>query len=202
MNGHETEVKFYVRDLKMMESRLLELKARLIQPRIHEINFRYDLPDGSLRANGCVLRLRHDTNAILTYKGPSSLIDGVFSRTELETTIGDLETAQGILKALGYVQILIYEKYRAIYEINEYRIMLDELPYGSFVEIEGSDAANIRKMALHMGLDFESAVGAGYARIFENYKLKYGFPSNDLTFDAFHGKKPSPEELNMRAADE
>ena len=63
------------------------------------------LPDGSLRAKGHVLRLRRDTNTILTYKGPSNMVDGVFSRTELETTIGDLETAQRILEALGYVQI-------------------------------------------------------------------------------------------------
>ena len=201
MNEQETEVKFYVRSLKKIELRLLELKAQLIQPRIHEINFRYDLPDGSLRAKGQVLRLRRDTNAILTYKGPSDIIDGVFSRKELETTIGDLETAQRIFKALGYVQILIYEKYRAVYEINDCHIMLDELPYGDFVEIEGSDVSSIRKMALQIELEFESAVGAGYARIFENYNSKYGFPPSDLTFDALRGKKPSPEELNVRPAD-
>ena len=201
MNEQETEVKFYVRSLKKIELRLLELKAQLIQPRIHEINFRYDLPDGSLRAKGQVLRLRRDTNAILTYKGPSDIIDGVFSRKELETTIGDLETAQRIFKALGYVQILIYEKYRAVYEINDCHIMLDELPYGDFVEIEGSDVSSIRKMALQIELEFESAVGAGYARIFENYNSKYGFPPSDLTFDALRGKKPRPEELTVRPAD-
>ncbi len=201
MNEQETEVKFYVRNLKKIELRLHDLKAQLIQPRVHEINYRYDTPDGSLRAKAQVLRLRHDTNAILTYKGPSSIIDGVFSRTELETTIGDLETAQRVLEALGYVQILIYEKYRAIYEINDCHIMLDELPYGDFVEIESIDASTIRKMTLIMGLKFESAVGTGYARIFENYNLKYGFPSSDLTFDALRGKKLSPEELDVRAAD-
>ena len=201
MNEQEIEVKLYVRDLKKIELRLHDLKAQLIQPRIREINFRYDLPDGSLRAKGQVLRLRHDTNAILTYKGPSDIIDGVFSRTELETTIGDLETAQHILKALGYVQILIYEKYRAIYELNDCHIMLDELPYGDFVEIESFDASTIRKMTLIMGLNFEAAVGAGYSRIFENYNSKYGFPPSDLTFDALRGKKPTPEELDVRAAD-
>ena len=103
--------------------------------------------------------------------------------------------------SVGYVQILIYEKYRAIYEINDCHIMLDELPYGDFVEIEGPYASNIRKMALQIGLDFESAVSAGYARIFENYNSKYGFPPSGLTFDALRGKKPSPEELNVRAAD-
>jgi adenylate cyclase, class 2 len=201
MNEQETEVKFYVQDLKKIETRLLELKAHLIQPRVHEINFRYDTSDGSLRAKEHVLRLRHDTKAILTFKGHSNVIDGVFSRTELETTIGNLETAQRILEALGYVQILIYEKYRAIYEINDCHIMLDELPFGDFVEIEGSDASSLRKMATHIGLDFESAVGAGYARIFENYNSKYGLPPSDLTFDALRGKKPSPEELDVRAAD-
>jgi hypothetical protein len=79
--------------------------------------------------------------------------------------------------------------------------MLDELPYGDFVEIEGSDASSIRKVALQVGLDFESAVGAGYVKIFENYNSKYGLPHSDLTFDALRGKKPSPEELNVRAAD-
>jgi adenylate cyclase, class 2 len=201
MNEQEIEVKLYVRDLKRIELRLQDLKARLIQRRVHEINYRYDLPDGSLRTKGQVLRLRRDTNAILTYKGPGNIIDGVFARAELETAIGDLETAQRVLEALGYVQVLVYEKYRAIYEINKCRIMLDELPYGDFVEIEGRDASGIRTMALRIGLDFDSVVGAGYARIFESYNSKHGFPSGDLTFEAFHGKNPSPEELDVRAAD-
>ncbi len=59
---------------------------------------------------------------------------------------------------------LIYEKYRAIYEINDCHIMLDELPYGDFVEIEGSDTASIRKITSLLGLNFECAVGAGYVK--------------------------------------
>ena len=201
MNGQETEVKFFVRDLKRIELRLLDLKAQLIQPRVHEINYRFDTLDGSLRAKEHVLRLRHDTSTILTFKGHSELIDGVFSRIELETTIGDIETGKRILEALGYVQFLVYEKYRAVYEINDCHVMLDELPYGDFVEIEGSNVSDIRKMALHLGLDFESAVGAGYVRLFEIYNSKYGIPPSDLTFEALREKKPSPEELNIRAAE-
>mgnify|MGYP001161860944 CR=1 FL=1 len=201
MNGQETEVKFYVRDLKKIELRLLELKAQLIQPRVHEVNYRYDTPDGSLRAKEHVLRLRSDTNAVLTFKGHSDLIDEVFSRIEWETTIGDLETGKRILEALGYVQFLVYEKYRAIYEIKDCHVMLDELPYGDFVEIEGPDVSDIRKTALHLDLDFESAVGAGYVRLFEIYNSKYGLPPSDLTFEALREKKPTPEELDIHAAD-
>lgn len=201
MKGQETEVKFYVQNLKKVELRLQDLNAQLIQPRVHEINFRYDLPDGSMRAKEQVLRLRQDTNAILTYKGPSNQVDGIFSRQELEVIVSDFETAQQLLEALGYKQILTYEKYRAVYELNECHIMLDELPYGDFVEIEASATSNIRKMVSLIGLDFESAVGFGYSIIFENYILRYGLPPSDLTFNALRGKKPSPEELNVRAAD-
>ena len=201
MNGHETEVKFFVRDLKQVELRLHKLKAQLIQPRVHEINFRYDLPDGSMRTNGRVLRIRQDAVATITYKGPSDLVDGVFSRQELETQIGDFETAHKILIALGYVKILTYEKFRAVYEIDGYHIMLDELPYGDFVEVEGANGAGIRAMSKRLELNIEAAVGAGYARIFEDYNTRQGRASSDLTFDALRGKIPSPEELRIRAAD-
>ena len=201
MSERETEVKFFVRDLKKIEQSLLSMKALLLQPRVHEINFRYDLPDGSMRANGRVLRLRQDIVATMTFKGPSDLVDGVFSRTELETEIGDFETAQKLLEALGYVKILTYEKFRAVYEINGFHIMLDELPYGDFVEVEGADGTGIREMSRQLGLNIEAAVGAGYARIFEDYNIRHGLASSDLTFDALRGKVPSPEELNIRAAD-
>ena len=126
MNGLETEVKFFVRDLRKIELRLLEMKAQLIQPRVHEINFRYDLPDGSMRTNGRVLRLRQDVNATMTFKGPSDLVDGVFSRVELETEIGDFQTACKILDALGYVKILTYEKFRAVYD--QLKLLAQPLP--------------------------------------------------------------------------
>ena len=201
MNGQETEVKFYIRDLKKIETHLLDWKARLIQSRVYEINYRYDLPDGSLKANGVVLRLRNDVKACLTFKGPSTLVDGIFSRQELEFTVSDFGTAKNFLEALGYIQILIYEKYRVIYELADCLIMLDELPIGDFVEIEGSDSSGIRKLTEQIGLDFESAVGAGYAKIFDSYNSRNGLPPSDLTFDAMRGKKPSSEELNVRAAD-
>lgn len=201
MNDQEIEVKFYVRDLKKIESRLRDLNSQLIQPRVHELNYRYDLPDGSMRAAGRVLRLRRDANATLTYKSPSVFVDGIFSRTELETTIGDFDTAQKILEALGYVRTMTYEKFRAVYELDHIHIMLDELPIGDFVEIEGADGKGIRNMASRLGLDIEAAVGAGYARLFEEYNTRQGRASTDLTFDALRGKVPSPQELNVRAAD-
>ena len=42
MDGQETEVKFYVRQIKRVEERLQALGARLIQPRVYEVNLRFD----------------------------------------------------------------------------------------------------------------------------------------------------------------
>ena len=201
MDGQETEVKFYVRDLKKIAAGLRKRKARLVQPRIFERNLRFDLPDGVLRADGRVLRLRQDAEAHLTYKGASELIDGVFSRVELEFTIGDLETARKVLEALGYVQFAVYEKYRRVYELGECHIMLDELPFGEFVEIEGADGETIREMAMQLGLDMGAAVSDSYLGVFQKFCQKRGWSQSTLTFEALRGVMFNPTELNVRAAD-
>jgi len=201
MNGQETEVKFYVRDLKKIEAGILDRQARLIQPRVFERNLRFDLPDGGLRAKGRALRLRQAAEARLTYKGPSIEVDGARSRVELEFTVGDFEMARKFLEALGYVQVAVYEKYRAEYELDHCLVMLDELPYGKFVEIEGEDAAVIRQTAAGLGLKYEAAVADSYLGIFEKFCQKRSWPQSKLTFETLRGVVFNPEELNVRAAD-
>jgi len=124
-------------DLNKIHTQLQALKAHLIQPRILEKNIRFDLPDASLRAKGYVLRLRYDTEARLTCKSASENERGVLSRREIEFVVEDFEKAKQFLEALGYQKLVYYEKYRTTYKLNETLVMLDELPYGYFVEVEG-----------------------------------------------------------------
>ncbi|MFZ5879715.1 MAG: class IV adenylate cyclase [Chloroflexota bacterium] len=201
MSDQEIEVKLYVRDLKKVEAGLLERQARLIQARVFERNLRFDQPDGRLRAAGCVLRLRQDTEARLTYKGASNLTGGIMTRPELEFTIGDLETARKVLLALGYEEVAVYEKYRTVYDLEGCHIMLDELPYGDFVEIEGTEAAAIRQLTDRLGLRMDAAVGDSYLGIFDKYCQKRGWSQSILTFEALRGVVFNPSVLNLRAAD-
>lgn len=195
MNGQETEVKFYVNDLGQVEGRLRALGARLIQARVHETNLRFDLPDGRLRAAGRVLRLRMDTQARLTYKGPSERLDGVLSRAEYETSVGDFETAQRILCALGYVITATYEKFRTTYEWEGLHVMLDELPYGDFVEIEGPDAECLQTASRALGLDFSAAIPASYLALFEGLCQKRRLDPARLTFQAVQKGLVSAQDL-------
>jgi adenylate cyclase class 2 len=148
MNGQETEAKFYIRDLRKIELRLRELKAQLIQPRTHETNLRFDNANSDLRNTYRVLRLRQDEKARLTFKGPSEENEGgILSRREIEFVVEDFESARQFLEALGFEAVVFYEKFRTTYEINDIHIMLDELPYGEFVEIEGENVEAIHNIA-------------------------------------------------------
>ncbi len=201
MNGQEIEVKFYVGDLSKIEERLKGLNAGLIQPRVHETNLRYDTPKGELRQSGKVLRLRQDDKARMTYKGASKKEDGVMSRTEIEFVVEDFESAKQLIEALGYKLMVFYEKYRTTYKLDHTHIMLDELPYGSFVEIEGNDISSIREMAKKLELHWEAAIETSYHALFERVAKSRKLDESKLTFDAFKSGKPDTTELSVSQAD-
>ena len=197
----EIEVKFYVRHPGEVELRLRELKAQLIQPRTHEINLRFDDLRNTLRNSFCVLRLRRDNQARLTYKGAGTTEEGgILNRREIEFVVEDFEKARELLEALGYRVVAFYEKFRAIYQLRETLVMLDELPFGCFVEIEGGDAETIRAAARLLGLEWSAAVQAGYLTLFEKVAPAFGLDSSQLSFSAFGGMRVTEEDLGVRAA--
>ena len=200
-NGQETEVKFYVLHLDRIRTRLEKMKASIKQTRVLETNLRFDLPDGSLRAKGQVLRLRRDTEARLTYKGAGQNTDGVLGRKEIEFLVDDFEKARQFLEALGYRQSLVYEKYRATYVLDDVSIMLDELPYGNFVEIEGDTNEQIQAVSTRLGLDWSAAVGTSYTGLFENLRKTLQLPFQDILFGNFEGIHVTAGQLDVRAAD-
>lgn len=200
--SQEREVKFFVSDLSRLERRLQSLEARLVQPRTHEYNLRFDDSEGSLTSGEQVLRLRIDTLPRLTYKGPSRSEGGVRSRQEIEFIAGDYEAAKAFLEALGYQVVLAYEKWRAEYELEGVHIDLDELPYGDFVELEGRDAQAIRLVSEALGLDWSARAPGSYAAIFQNLKARKGLMFRDLLFGNFDSIDVTAKDLGLRPADE
>lgn len=202
MNGQETEVKFFVKDLKRVEMRLRELKAHLFQARVHEVNLRFDTPNGDLRQELKVLRLRNDTEAKFTFKGPNDeRNDGVLSRKEIEFSVSSFDAAKEFLEALGFTVVAFYEKYRATYEVKDVHVMLDELPYGNFVEIEGEDVNTLRTVAELLGLKWDSSVNAGYLVLFDRIAMKYELTAGQLSFEALKGLSMSGEDMSIVPAD-
>jgi len=203
MNGQEIEAKFFVKNLNRIELRLQELKAQLIQPRIHEINLRFDDANNNLRSSFRVLRLRQDDKARLTFKGPSEeQPGGILSRREIEFVVEDFEKARELLEALGYRVVVFYEKFRATYDLSGTHIMLDELPFGQFIEIEGENAKIIHRIADLLGLDWDAMVKAGYHALFDRVTEKFNLDPSQLSFFALEKVNITAEDLGIRAADQ
>lgn len=186
-NSTEQEVKFYIQDLAALEARVAGLanQVMLIQPRTHELNLRFDTPTGDLQRTHQVLRLRRDEYLHLTYKGPSSNVDGVCARSEIEFIVGDFQAARAFLEALGYQVYVIYEKYRTIYQLGEAMVFLDELPIGNFCEIEAGDPHSIRQTAMNLDLDWNHRFLESYLWLFEGVKNVLGLSFRDMTFENF-----------------
>lgn len=95
---------------------------------------------GILSLKECVLRLRKtEGKAILTYKESLASNSDVKHRIEHETIIADGAALEKILESLGYRQFLVYEKRRQTWQFNQTEVVVDELPFGHFLEIEGSE---------------------------------------------------------------
>lgn len=187
----EIEVKLYVPDLDAVAQRLEALGAVLTAPRVYERNIRYENAAGTLARSDVVLRLRQDTRARLTYKGAAQAAqhaaEGIRARFEAEVEVSDFDTMDLILRQLGFTPHMIYEKYRTTYTLDNAEIVLDEMPYGNFVEIEGASAETIESLLSRLALTQFRRYGESYALLFEFVKRSMNLDFNDLTFANFAG---------------
>jgi adenylate cyclase, class 2 len=200
-NDQELEVKFLVLGLKALEQKLKNLGASLVSPRTIEANLRFDYGNGSLSKNGKVLRLRHDAHNVMTFKGPSSDQEGVTSRQEIEFKVSNFAAARRLLEALGFQVTVAYEKYRSTYAIDGIEVMLDEMPYGDFCEIEGADPAQIQALADKLGLKWATRSMSSYMVLFETVKKQRRLAFRDLYFKNFKGLVINPDDLGLIPAD-
>jgi adenylate cyclase class 2 len=200
-NEVETEIKFYLDDPSSFEKRLLALGAECIQPRVFESNLRFDTADGSLSRSRQVLRLRRDTDNHLTYKGAALPGEQVSIRKEIEFEVSNYEAARRFLEALGYQAVIAYEKYRTTYRMDIVEVVLDELPYGHFVEIEGPDAKAVQVAAVLLKLDWSARCADSYLSLFYQLRQHENLQAQNLTFEEFDGYTFGPADLGLTHGD-
>jgi adenylate cyclase class 2 len=200
--GHlEMEVKFCLSDFGAFEQRLRSLGANLVQPRTFETNLRFDTPKLELTKAHRVLRLRSDQSNYLTYKGPAQYGKTVSIRQEFEVEVSDLKTTEELLNALGYQVSIRYEKWRTKYHIANIEIDLDEMPFGKFIEIEGTDPAEIEHTARTLALDWNLRITDSYMMLFERFKKNKHVDLANLDFESFKDIKSTPDDLGIKPAD-
>lgn len=166
----ETEVKLRIPTTEGWEARLTASGFRLEVPAQIERSVLWDR-GSELLEHGCALRLRRYAGvSTLTWKGPKREDPVLKVRPERETSVGDAETMEGILRALGYTPVMTMEKVRALWKREDLVACLDETPFGCFLELEGHETA-IRSEMTRLGLGPELAERRSYPTLFREHGL-------------------------------
>ncbi len=201
MEDMEREIKFYIQDLPAVAEKLKLCGAELTRPRILERNLRLDTTERTLMQKGRMLRLRQDDRVRITYKANARIEDGVIARTEIEFGADDIEKARRLFEGLGYQVVVTYEKYRREYQLGDVTVMLDELPFGDFLEIEASNNTLIEGVAMILGLDWAKGINTNYLGLMQIVKTNLGLPFDDLIFENFQDLDVTPLDLMVEPAD-
>jgi len=194
----EIEAKFFLPSRMAMRKRILALGARSLSSRYLERNLRLDNPDARLAKRQALLRLRQGEINTITYKQGTAQFE---AREEVEIEVDDFDQALELLTAIGFVITATYEKYREVFRIDPVTLMLDEVPFGCFLEIEGPELAAIQESTEALGLDWDSRVRKSYLAIFSCLREQLSLPFTEITFRNFEMIDPvSTQELEQALA--
>lgn len=174
----EQESKFRLADCLALAP-LLATLGQTRRPWHFEANTVYDR-DGELSGARKLLRLRQADGAVLTFKEPlaGSATPGVKAMREVECPVASFAQMDLILRGLSYAPRLRYEKFRAVWDRGAARVFLDILPFGHFLEIEGSPKV-IADTAQTLGLDPAQALSATYHTLHQQWRTANNLPPLD-----------------------
>jgi predicted adenylyl cyclase CyaB len=140
---------------------------------------------GNLVTGRSILRVRRvEGRAILTYKERYPSTSGIKRQHEEETGVDNPEALTAILDALGLVPALVYEKRRETWRVAGAIVVIDELPFGLYMEIEWT-AENITKTEKLLGIEDLKAETRGYPRL----TAKYGKVKGDIAEARFGSRR-------------
>lgn len=163
----EVEIKYKVSSFSDVRERLREDGALLLIPETGEVNSVYDLSDGSLLAEGRLLRLREYQGSVLLTVKETCLPGPVKQRKEHQSGLSvSFREAEEMLQALGYFPVYSYEKRREIWRYeNNVHVCLDTLYFGCFVEIEADTVKKVLDTGESLGFDRRDGIAESYHQL-------------------------------------
>ena len=197
----EVEVKFLLSDVEDMRRRIADTSA-VKRGRVFETNIRFDDDSDNLAVNSSLLRLRQDDRNTLTFKTKPPKEDPQFKiHNEYEVIVSDFDMMGIILEKLGFVRRQIYEKWRETFILNATNLCIDSMPYGDFIEIEGTKTAIIA-VTSRLGLVWDHRILLNYLEMFNIIKKHFSLSFDDVTFDNFasvsHDFQPLIQKMRVR----
>ncbi|MEE9218089.1 MAG: class IV adenylate cyclase [Acidobacteriota bacterium] len=191
----EVEIKLRVASRTEALNKLKKVRAKVQEKRHFEENTLYDDGARSLQRRGDLLRLRVRQGmegGFLTYKGPPpKLMPGAKVRTEIEVHLDDPRGLDRIFRRLNFNPTYRYQKFRTVYRAGGLDVMLDELPFGCFLELEGSKRS-IDALARRLGYKPNEHILLNYRSLHIQHLRERGLPDQDMVFPDSVRKAGSP----------
>jgi adenylate cyclase class 2 len=129
---------------------------------------------GVLDEKGAVLRVRNVRGRTqLTYKRRIGDIGGAKRQIEHEVVLNDRGPIDELLGELGFFRRLVYEKRRETWSFREVELVIDELPFGRYLEAEGS-LVGIKEAEVLLGLDEFERVDETYPQLTTRFGSQIG----------------------------
>lgn len=180
----EIEIKYYLEKPEQIRDRIMAMGAQALG-RCFETNIRFEDETHQLVKKRSLLRLRRDRKTTLTYKAEPAETDPEFKVfREYEVEVDDFQMMCRLLESLGFHKEQIYEKWRETFRIGDSTLCIDEMPFGSFLEIEGN-RPDIRNLVRHLGFKWEKRILWNYLALFEAIRGKCHLQFIDVTFENF-----------------
>jgi len=186
----EIEIKFKIAKPNLIRKILKKHKAKFIG-RAFERTVKFDTKNNDLQRAGKFLRVRTGFKSVITFKRKIkskprsreiSLRGKKFKeREEIELEISEPEKMKVILENLGFTKKWIMEKYREKWQWGSAEIVIDKLPFGNFIEIEGSKKT-IQKVAKLLGLRLADGITATYWGLWKDYCRRKGIKEENIIF--------------------
>ncbi len=179
----EIETKLRVDAHEPVEAALGTLGGEFLGKQVHRDVY-FDDAQRTLTTSDRCLRVRTvlaggQSEHYLTYKGPRQP-HAIKKRMEIEIRIDEAGRLGDLLGAIGYRQILSFEKKRRIWRFNQCCVCLDEVPQvGRFVEIEGPDENRIAETQSLIGLGGHTHIGQTYASMVAQVQACAAEPEGD-----------------------
>jgi adenylate cyclase, class 2 len=180
MMAVEIEAKMKVDNLATVRSRITACGGTPVGEFL-ERNVFFDTEDRLLLAADKGLRVRKNHNVktgadtiVITHKGPRQP-GALKTRDEMELEVSSLDDATKLFEALGYQQVLSFEKRRESWTVGKCKVELDEVPHlGAFVEIEGPREDAVMQVREELGLSGQPIVKSSYTALLMTWLQEHG----------------------------
>lgn len=172
----EKQVKFKINNFEQISKALLDIEAIFIGG-FMERTIRYDTLDLYYSNKGIFIRTKQGIKNVLTVKEvPKKMNNKTLERTLVEVEVDDINNVDYILKKIGLTNKFVMEKYRLYYYYKKCFISIDELPFGVYLEIKGSDK-DIKKLCKKLEINENELIKVTYWDLY--YKFYKGSNAND-----------------------